>query len=104
MERLNLTGTSHNWDATVFHTYGGIHVTSSVTPYGYWDTHSYTHTYPLSNLFSEGGPTVSSVFASANSAGQLVFDLPTTVYVEFLRIYPYCGENHDRYVGVKVQR
>lgn len=98
MERLNLTGKSHTWNDVAFHTYGGIVVTSSVEPYGHWNSdHSYyTNYYPVSNMFSEGTPDVNSVFASANSEGQLTFDLPAKVYVEYLRIYPYCGEGHDR--------
>ena len=95
-----MTGASHTWSSSEFHTYGGILVTSSVTPYGHYDSNvaSYTNYYPMSNMFSDGAPNVNSVYASANSEGQLTFDLPTKVYVEYLRIYPYCGDGHSRYV------
>ena len=73
-------------------------VTSTVGAYGHYDNGYYTNSYPISNMFSEGSANVNSVFASANSAGQLTFDLPTKVYVEYLRIYPYCGDGHSRYV------
>ena len=76
-------------------------VNSSVDAYvhhWYSDGEYHTKHYPISNMFSEGSANVNSVFASAHSAGQLTFYLPTKVYVEYLRIYPYCGGGHRRYV------
>ena len=101
VERLDLSGSSHNWNDATFHAYGGITVTSSVAPYGHWYTPVvgsayYTNYYPVTNMFSATSANVNTVFASANSAGTLTFDLPTKVYVEYLRIYPYCGDGHDR--------
>ena len=97
VERLDLTGKSHSWNSRVFHTYSGINVTSSTDPYGIWDYDHYRWTYPLANMFRAATPNVNSIFASAVAEGQLVFDLPTKVYVEYLRIYPYCSSGHNRY-------
>ena len=98
MERLDLNGKSHSFNSTVFHTYSGINVTSLTVPYyTYWSHDHYKYTYPLGNMFAVDEPNLNSIFASASAEGQLVFDLPTPVYVEYLRIYPYCGNGHSRY-------
>ena len=96
VERLTLIGKSHTWNDRVIHFYNGVNVTSSVAPYSY-HTHS---VYPVSNLFHVGSPNVHSVFASATSSGEIQFDLPTKLYVEYLRLYPYCGSGHNRYSTV----
>ena len=100
VEKLNLTGKSQT-QSNVFYTYGGIVVNSSVDAYvhhWYSDGGYHTKYYPISNMFSEGSANVNNVFVSAHSTGQLTFYLPTKVYVEYLRIYPYCGGGHRRYV------
>ena len=47
-------------------------------------------------MFHASKADVASIFGSGVSEGQLDFDFPTKVYVEYMRIYPYCGSRHLR--------
>ena len=82
-ERLDLIAKSHSWNARTIHFYNGINVTSSVVPSSYH--------YPVTSMFHEGSVNVNSKFISLSSEGMLEFYFPNVLYVEYLRIYPYCS-------------
>ena len=97
VERLDLTGSSHAWNGLVYHTYSGINVSCTTSVIGYHQGHNYySPTYPISNMFHASKADVGSIFGSDGSNGQLDFDFPTKVFVEYMRIYPYCGQRHSR--------
>ena len=104
VERLNLTGnyfTTNNYPERTFHTHSGINITTDAQPYsvhqynGYYDY--YSHTYPLSHMFSDVSANVNYFYMSLSQTANLTFDLPFPVYVEYLRIYPYCDTDYTHY-------
>jgi hypothetical protein len=63
--------------------------------YGYYDY--YSNTYPLSYMFSDVKANVNYFYMSVSDTANLTIDLPFPVYVEYLRIYPYCDTDYAHY-------
>lgn len=105
MERLNLTGNYYHtseFPELTFSTHSGVNITTDARPYS---RHHYSHsyydyyhpTYPLSYLFSDKAANVDTFYMASGPEANLVIDLPFKVYVEHLRIYPYCDTDYYDY-------
>ena len=91
VEELHLGGIDltddHNWNTQEIWSYGGVHLSTTGTPYSYHDEHGTEHRFHFHKI--RDGPT-NSYYRTTNTDPVITITFPTYTYVDHVRVFPHC--------------